>query len=225
MGFIDKIVESRALKETKALVKAIDVCSEQYTELDKSIVRYEGKKAKSERDFYAAHDIGNVAAEERCLDTIETIKFAIKNLEQDRKVWGELIKVLSKIETMTDTLRRHKKFWTIVKVIPYRKLKAANFDISTIEPLTSDFKKVYEQLYEYANRIRRVDADFDKDLKQMEQTQENIRAIDEELNPVQKDAREELMRELLEKRDANKSSNIKPLERTEDDDSDNIAPA
>lgn len=77
-------------------------------------------------------------------------------------------------------------------------MKAENYDISTIEPLTDDFQKAYEQLREDMDRIRRVDADLDRDLSQSEQTHENIRAIDEQLNPVQIDANTNLMRELLE---------------------------
>ncbi len=225
MRFIDKIAESRALKEADALVQARVACDSQRTRLNISIAGFEGEKARFTNDFYAAHDIGNTAEEQLCLDNIRSIEFSIRTLEHDREAWGRLISILRKIETCIDILRWHKKYWTIVRAIPYRKLKAENYDISTIEPLTDDFQKAYEQLREDMDRIRRVDADLDRDLSQSEQTHENIRAIDEQLNPVQIDANTNLMRELLEKRNANKASNINPLDRTDDDDNDNTAPA
>lgn len=225
MGFIDRIVEGRALKEAEALHHAKVVCERQHAKLNIAIAGFEGEKARVTNDFYAAHDIGNGAEEKLCLDSIRSIEFSIRTLEHDREVWGKLISILRKIETFIDILQRHKKYWTIVRAIPYRKLKAENYDISTVEPLINDFQKVYESLRDYMDRIRRLDADFDRDLKKSEQTHENIRAIDEQLNPVQADANADLMRELLEKRNANKASNISPVDIADDNDDDNVAPA
>ena len=223
MGVIDRLFEGRALKAADALLKAETICARRRARCDVSIAEFEGRKRVAEQDFYAAHDKGNTSEEQRCLSIINAIDFSIRTLERDRENWSELGNILLQIEVLINALREQKKYWTIVRAIPYRKLQAEDYDISTVESLIADFEKAYKQLNEYSLRLRRKSADFDKALRQTEQTYENRRFIDEQMNPTRREANEDLMRQLLERRDANSSSNVNPVDRTDDDD--NVAPA
>ena len=223
MGVIDRMFEGRALKAANELQKAERICAGRRARCDVSIAEFEGMKRVAEQDFYAAHDIGNTSEEQRCLSSINAIDFSIRTLEGERANWGRLGDMLLQIKTIMIALRGQQKYRTIARAIPYRKLQAEDYDISTVESLIADFEKAYKQLKEYSDRLSRKSADFDRALIQTDQTSENRRFVDEQMNPTQREANEDLMRQLLERRNANRSSNINPVDRTDDDD--NVAPA
>ena len=223
MGVIDRLFEGRALKAADALLRAERICARQRARCDVSIAEFEGMKRVAEQDFYAAHDIGNTSEEQRSLSSINAIDFSIRTLERDRGDWGKLENILLQIKTIINALRSQKKYRTIARAIPYRKLLTEDYDISTVESLIADFEKAYKQLNEYSLRLSRKSADFARTLRQTDQTYENRRFVDEQMNPTEREANEDLMRQLLERRNANSSSNVNPVDRTDDDD--NVAPA
>lgn len=214
MGLLNKLVEKRALKEARALKETHENCERKIADLDVQIAELAGQKDQATQKFYSAEDRHADVEAARFLKKIKAYESSVKSLRGDQAAWAEVVAILLQIETSVVLLQQHKQYLTIVKAIPYRKLKRENLNSATISDLIDDFVEIYKKLREAENRFAQQNAKFAKELRHVDRLADNQRDIQDLNNSEQIDALKELRRELLNNRKAEKSS-IEPVETTD----------
>lgn len=213
MGIIGRIVEQRAEVEAEALVRAREVCENKMSGIDVRISSRIVTKEKAQADFYVADDNGDESTANSLLKRISAIQADIKNLQRDKESWGNLDNILFRIESLVFLLQQHGEYWTIVRALPYRKLKKERYSSQTAKTLTDEFVKIYELLRTNAWRLAKQDDTFAHKLEDVNRTFTSLDEWAEETGP-QNDVISELRKKLREER-SKRESTLEPVEKPE----------
>lgn len=223
MGFIKRLIIQRAETAEEALMQARATCSKKIADNDLVLSQQMAEMEQIVNQFNEADSRGDDLEANRHLDRIRIYKEFIGSLNRDKKSWNDLEMILFRINSLIYLLRQHGEYWTIVRALPYGKLKRENYSNDTVEPLKEVFNRIHEKLRRSAAQQARHNAEFAQDYQRVDRTYDIVDQMALAESGYD-DSRAALREELRQARGSNGAGlePVQPVESENRSDNDNI---